>query len=161
VWGYVHQPLHLFIICLNFTFIHSYALSHRVKAQSQLSIKHKSLTHIHSLAQSHLNYLHLAQKTSPYTIYSSLFILLQTLTIGPNMGRTHGPTSHKPITKTLEDPLLVPHTPQNKRDPRSQLLLGTPSSTSMSNSKSGPNLTKVSSKLGQGPTSTPKFEIFL
>ena len=27
------------------------------------------------------------------------------------MGKPHGPTSHKPITKTLENPLLGPHIP--------------------------------------------------
>jgi hypothetical protein len=33
----------------------------------------------------------------PYILL--LFILLQTLTIGPNMGKPHGPTSHNPLQK--------------------------------------------------------------
>jgi hypothetical protein len=135
VWGYVHQPLRLFIICLNLTFIHSCALSHRVelhtrqgicalstrfsfqnqvRAQRQPSNKNKALTNIHSLSQSYSNYLQLALKNSISTIHSSLFILLQTLTIRHQHGKPHGLASHKPITKTLENPLLGPHSPQKR-----------------------------------------------
>jgi hypothetical protein len=30
------------------------------------------------------------------------------------MEKPHGETSHKPVTKTLEDALLGPHNPQNR-----------------------------------------------
>jgi hypothetical protein len=61
-----------------------------------------------------------------------------------------------PIThyKTLMNPL---QSPQNERDPQSQLRLGAPSSTCLSKSKIGANLTNVSSKLGQGPTPPKQF----
>jgi hypothetical protein len=69
------------------------------------------------------------------------------------MGKPHGSTSHKTITKALEDPLLGPHNPQNRLYPQSQLCLGAPSLTIVSKPKSGPKLTNVSPKLGRGPTS--------
>ena len=118
-----------FIICLNLIFIHSCALSHRVKlrirqeiyalstrssfqnqvkARRQFSIKHRALlTYIpwHKVVQATFTQLHKLLKNIlkttlllPYIIL--LFILLQTLTIGPNMGKPHEPTSHNPLQKS-------------------------------------------------------------
>jgi hypothetical protein len=68
------------------------------------------------------------------------------------------PMGRHPIThyKNPREPLVGSTKPAKQvRSMRSQLRLGAPSSITASKSKKWSNLTKISSKLGRGPTDAP------